>query len=453
MVLRSLLYMTLAVMAFVLSCGTESRNNSTSGHGSASQNAALSQQYPLGTGPAEQLKLPAPFATASVRNTSKVIGWPKARMPTAAPGFEVSLFAENLDNPRSTYVLPNGDILVVEATREWPDRPDRPEKSANRITLFRNTNKDGKPDVREVFLTGLNMPHGMVLVGNWFYVGNTNGVVRYPYRAGQTRIESKGEKILDLPAGGHYTRNLIADRAGRKIYIAVGSASNVDEENGWEKDQRRAGILEISPDGSGMRIFATGLRNAVGMDWEPRTNVLWTVVNERDLLGDDLVPDYLTSVRDGGFYGWPYSYFGQNEDPRKKGQRPDLVAKAIKPDYALGSHTAALGLAFYRGKTFPRRYHGGAFIGMHGSWNRSKMVGYKVAFVRFDNGKPVGPLEDFLTGFIADESKFEAYGRPVGVTELPDGSLLVADDSGGKVWRVGTQSANREAQLQRREMG
>jgi glucose/arabinose dehydrogenase len=288
-----------------------------------------------------------------------------------------------------------------------------------------------------------------VLVDNWFYVGNTNGVVRYPYRAGQTRIEAQGEKILDLPTGGHYTRNLIADRAGRKIYIAVGSASNVDEENGWEKDQRRAGILEINPDGSAMRIFATGLRNAVGMDWEPRTNVLWTVVNERDLLGDDLVPDYLTSVQDGAFYGWPYSYFGQNEDPRKKGQRPDLVARAIKPDYALGSHTAALGLAFYRGKTFPPRYHGGAFIGMHGSWNRSKMVGYKVAFVRFENGKPAGPLEDFLTGFIADESKFEAYGRPVGVTELPDGSLLVADDSGGKVWRVAVKSANREAQLQR----
>ena len=221
----------------------------------------------------------------------------------------------------------------------------------------------------------------------------------------------------------------------------MGSASNVDEENGWEKDQRRAGILEINPDGSGMRIFATGLRNPVGMDWEPQTNVLWTVVNERDLLGDDLVPDYLTSVKEGGFYGWPFSYFGQNEDPRKKGQRPDLVAKAIKPDYAVGSHVAALGLAFYRGKAFPERYQGGAFIGMHGSWNRSKMVGYKVAFVPFENGKPAGPMEDILTGFIADESKFEAYGRPVGVTELPDGSLLVADDSGGKMWRVALRAS------------
>jgi len=403
--------------------------------GAATQTDAPNRYAP-GTGPADKLQLPAPFATPSVRNNSKVIGWPKGRMPTPAPGFEVSLFAEDFDNPRTTYALPNGDVLVVESTREWPDRPDRPDKSRNRITLFRDTKKDGKPDLREVFLTGLNMPYGMLLVGNWFYVGNTNGVVRYPYRAGETKITAKGEKVLDLPGGGHFTRNLIADPAGRKIYIAIGSASNVDEENEWEKDQRRAGIVEMNPDGSGARIFANGLRNPVGMDWEPQTNQLWTVVNERDLLGDDLVPDYLTSVREGAFYGWPYSYFGQNEDPRKKGQRPDLVAKAIKPDYAVGSHVAALGLAFYRGKTFPQRYHGGAFIGMHGSWNRSKMVGYKVAFVPFENGKPAGPLEDILTGFIANEDKSEAYGRPVGVTVWTDGSLLVADDSGGKIWRV-----------------
>ena len=397
------------------------------------QNSTTRDQHAAGTGPAEQLRLPAPFVTPSVRNTSKVIGWPQGKMPTAAPGLEVSLFADNLNNPRQAYVLPNKDILVVEAVREFPDRP---AKSGNQITLFRDTNNDGRPDVREVFLTGLTMPHGMLLVGDWFYVGNTNGVVRYPYRAGQTKIDGKGEKILDLPTGGHYTRNLLADPAGNKIYVAIGSASNVDEENQWEKDPRRAGIVEINLDGSGARIFANGLRNPVGMDWEPQTKTLWTVVNERDLLGDDLVPDYLTSVKDGGFYGWPYSYFGQTEDPRKKGQRPDLVAKAIKPDYALGSHTAALGLAFYKGGALPQRYHGGAFIGMHGSWNRSKMVGYKVAFVPFKNGKPAGPLEDILTGFIADESKFEAYGRPVGVTVAPDGALLVADDSGGKVWRV-----------------
>jgi glucose/arabinose dehydrogenase len=414
----------IVTVAFILSCAA------------ANQPEVQRGQSMVGVGPADKIQLPPPFATPSARNTSKVIGWPKGKMPTPAPGFDVSLFAENFDNPRSTYILPNGDVLVVEANREWPDRPDRPEKSANRITLFRDTNKDGKPDLREVFLTGLNMPHGMVLVGNWFYVGNTDSVVRYPYRAGQTKIDGKGEKILDLPAGGHYTRNLIADPGGRKVYVAIGSASNVDEDNQWEKDQRRAGIVEINPDGSGARIFANGLRNPVGMDWDPQTKALWTVVNERDLLGDDLVPDYLTSVREGAFYGWPYCYFGQNEDPRKKGQRPDLVAKAIKPDSAVGSHVAALGLAFYRGKSFPQRYNGGAFIGMHGSWNRSKMVGYKVAFVRFENGKPVGPLEDILTGFIANEEKFEAYGRPVGVAVWTDGSLLVADDSGGKVWRV-----------------
>lgn len=392
--------------------------------------------YAPGTGPSEQLQLPAPFASPSVRNNSKVIGWPAGKAPLAAPGFQVSLFAENLDNPRQAYVLPNGDIAVVEATREWPGRADRPEKSANRIALFRDSNKDGQPDQREIFVSGLNMPHGMLALGNWFYVANTDGIVRYPYKRGQTKLDGKPAKILDLPSGGHYTRNLIADRAGKKIYVAVGSSSNVDEEGRDAKDPRRAAILEINPDGSAMRVFAGGLRNPVGMDWEPRTNTLWTVVNERDLLGDDLVPDYLTSVKDGAFYGWPYSYFGNNEDPRKKGERPDLVAKALKPDYGLGAHTAALGLAFYTGKAFPERYRGGAFIGMHGSWNRSKMVGYKVAFVPFANGKPAGPLEDVLTGFIADEARFEAYGRPVGVTVAPDGSLLVADDSGRKIWRV-----------------
>lgn len=417
---RAAFAITLSVcVAWLFSCAVSSEGPPKAG-------------YSPGTGPADQLKLPAPFATPSVRNTSKVLGWPQGRMPTPAPGFEVSLFAENLASPRQAYVLPNKDVLVVEARREWPDRP---QKSANRITLFRDTNGDGKPDVREAFLTGLNMPHGMLLLGNWFYVANTNAVMRYPFRGG-IKIDAKGEKILDLPAGGHYTRNLLADPVGKKVYVAVGSTTNVDEQRIDEKDPRRAAILEINADGSAMRVLAGGLRNPVGMDWEPRTKTLWTVVNERDLLGDDLVPDFLTSVKEGAFYGWPYSYFGQNEDPRKKGQRPDLVAKAIKPDYALGAHTAALGLVFYNGKTFPPRYHGGAFIGMHGSWNRSKMVGYKVAFVPFRNGKPAGPLEDILTGFIADESKYEAYGRPVGVTVAPDGSLLVADDAGGKVWRV-----------------
>jgi glucose/arabinose dehydrogenase len=402
--------------------------------GDAAQTNAPTQQAIVEVGPPEKLRLPAPYATPSAQNRSKGVGWPPGRTPTVLSGFTVSLFADNLDNPRWTYVLPNGDILAVESIRESPNRPE--DRSANRITLFRDTNKDGNPDLRETFLTGLNLPFGMLLLGDWFYVGNTDGLVRYPYRAGQTRLEAKGEKILDLPAGGHFTRNVIADPAGRKLYVAVGSTGNVDEDKRDANDPRRAAILEINPDGTGMRVFASGLRNPVGMDWEPKTNVLWTVVNERDGLGDALVPDYLTSVRDGAFYGWPYSYFGQNEDPRKKGERPDLVAKAIKPDYAVGSHVAALGLAFYRGKSFPSRYHGGAFIGMHGSWNRSNLVGYKVSFVRFENGKPAGALEDFLTGFIANEKTAEVYGRPVGVTMLSDGSLLVADDWGKKIWRV-----------------
>jgi glucose/arabinose dehydrogenase len=374
--------------------------------------------------------LAEPYTTPSAQKRSKGIGWTQGRLPTVPSGFTVSLFAENLDNPRWTYQLPNGDVLAVESIRESPNRPQ--EKSANRITLFRDTNKDGSPDQREIFLTALNLPFGMLLLGDWFYVGNTNGLVRYPYQSGHTRIDAKGESILPLPAGGHFTRNIIADRSNKKLYIAVGSTGNVDEDTVDAKDPRRAAILEANPNGSGMRVFAGGLRNPVGMDWEPKTNVLWTVVNERDGLGDELVPDYLTSVRDGAFYGWPYSYFGQNEDPRKKGERPDLVKKAIKPDYAVGSHVAALGLAFYRHEVFPSRYHGGAFIGMHGSWNRSNFVGYKVAFIRFDNGKPTGPIEDFLTGFIANEKTSEVYGRPVGVTMLADGSLLVADDWGGK---------------------
>jgi glucose/arabinose dehydrogenase len=280
------------------------------------------------------------------------------------------------------------------------------------------------------------MAYGMAVVKDRLYVGNTDSIVVFPYHLGESHITARPKKILDLPAGGHYTRNVIADPAGSKLYIAVGSYSNVDEDGRDAREQRRAAILQINPDGSEMRVFASGMRNPVGMDWEPRTTALWTVVNERDLLGDELVPDYLTAVREGAFYGWPYSYFGQNVDPRPKRRRPDLVAKAIKPDYALGSHVAPLGLAFYNGKSFPEHYHGGAFIGMHGSWNRSKPVGYKVAFVPFKNGKPSGTPEDFLTGFIANPATNEVYGRPVGVAVWTDGSLLVADDASGRIWRV-----------------
>jgi glucose/arabinose dehydrogenase len=379
------------------------------------------------TGPSDKLILPPPNATRAVANPPNVIPWPKGKTPTAPAGFEVSLFADELDNPRMIYVLPNGDVLVMESL---------PQRSTSRIVLLRDSAKSGTPAVRESFLRRLNLAFGMALIGNRFYVANTNAIVVYPYRSGDTQIKRRPEKILDLPAGGHYTRNLLTDPAGKKIYVAVGSSGNIDEQRVDEKDPRRAAILQINPDGSGMRVFASGLRNPVGMDWEPKTHTLWTVVNERDMLGDELVPDYLTEARDGAFYGWPYSYFGQNEDPRKKGQRPDLVAKAIKPDFALGSHVAALGLAFYQGKSFPERYHGGAFIGMHGSWNRSDLVGYKVAFVPFQNGKPSGVIEDFLTGFIANPKISQVYGRPVGVAIWTDGSLLVADDAAGKVWRV-----------------
>jgi glucose/arabinose dehydrogenase len=388
--------------------------------------AETSHRPVVESGPAESLVLPPPAATRSVALPATLVPWPKGKMPLAPAGFTVELFADDLDNPRNIYVLPNGDVLVVESLRQ-------PE---SRILLFRDTAKSGTPTVRYVFLRKLNMAFGMALIGKRFYVGNTDGVAVFPYRAGDTQLKRQAENILPLPAGGHYTRNLIADRAGKKIYVAVGSASNVDEQRVDEKDPRRAAILEIATDGRAMRVFASGMRNPVGMDWEPKTNSLWAVVNERDGLGDELVPDYLTSVKENAFYGWPYSYYGRNEDPRKKDQRPDLVAKAIKPDYALGSHVAPLGLAFYNGKSFPQRYQGGAFIGMHGSWNRSNLVGYKVAFVPFQNGKPSGPIEDFLTGFLPNPKSTEVYGRPVGVAVWTDGSLLVADDGSNKVWRI-----------------
>ncbi|MBI4463437.1 MAG: sorbosone dehydrogenase family protein [Acidobacteria bacterium] len=395
------------------------------------------EQRALESGPADSLILPEPFATPSARNFSKVIGWPQGVTPKAPAGFAVSLYAENLDNPRWLYVLPNGDVLVAESLRGG--RSDGP--SANRLTLLRDTDRDDFPELRQTFLSDLNLPFGMLLLGDWFYVANTDGLVRYRYQKGQTRIQARGEKILELPPGGHWTRNVIADLEGLKLYLSVGSGSNVDESGEDAKDPRRAAILQVNPDGKQMRVFASGLRNPVGMDWEPETKTLWTVVNERDGLGDELVPDYLTRVREGSFYGWPYSYFGQHEDPRKTGERPDLVSMAVLPDYALGSHVAPLGLTFYTGTTFPSHYHGGAFIGLHGSWNRSRFVGYKVVFIPFQNGRPSGPIQDFLTGFIADEEASEVYGRPVGVTVLPDGSLLVADDAGDKVWRISATGA------------
>lgn len=402
----------------------------------------------------QRVALPPPFETKSAKNFSKVLGWSGEKKPTAPEGFAVTKFAADFINPRWIYQAPNGDIFVAEANTESTGakkvvdevigkaKSQRLDESANRITLLRDTNKDGIPETRHVFLTGLNRPFGMLVLGNYFYVANTDGLWRYPYKTNETELKSKGEKIAELPAGGynnHWTRNIIANADGSKIYISVGSGSNVAE-HGMENEIRRANILEMNPDGTGERVYASGLRNPVGMDWAPGTQTLWTAVNERDELGDELVPDYITSVKQGGFYGWPYAYYGPNPDPRMgKELKTDLVQKTIVPDVALGSHTASLGLTFYDQKDFPQKYRNGAFIGQHGSWNRSELSGYKVVFVSFQNGKPVGKPEDFLTGFVANADKSEVYGRPVGVTVLQDGSLLVADDAANTLWRVTAQ--------------
>lgn len=376
------------------------------------------------------LTLPAPYTSESVTKRSGMKEWPEGQTPTAPEGFTVTKFAGDLDNPRNSYQAPNGDIFVVESGTQG---------SADRVLLFRDKDKDGTYETKNAYLEDLNQPYGVLVIKNAFYVANTDGLYKYPYSETALKLDSnKGEKIVELPAGGynnHWTRNLLTNEDGSKIYISVGSASN-NAEHGMDEEKRRANILEVNPDGSGERIYASGLRNPVGMDWNPANNELWTAVNERDELGDNLVPDYITSVKEGGFYGWPYSYFGQIEDPRMKGENPELVQKAIIPDVPVGSHTASLGIAFYDKDAFPAQYKNGAFVGQHGSWNRSILSGYKVLFVPFENGKPSGKPQDFLSGFIADESKAQVYGRPVAVTVLNDGSLLVNDDSGNTLWRV-----------------
>lgn len=329
-------------------------------------------------------------------------------------------------------------IEKVGGTIIGASRSNNLHHSADRITLLRDSDKDGIPEQRETFLIGLNQPFGMLVIGKWLYVGNTNGLVRYPYSAGQTKITEKPEKIVDLPAGKHnrhWARNIITNSDSTKIYIAVGSGTNVAEK-GIANELLRANILEINIDGSDLKIYASGLRNPAGMGWAPGTKTLWTVVNERDGLGDELVPDYFTSVRQGGFYGWPYTYFGQNIDMRVKETMPLFVKKSIVPDVNLGSHTASLGLAFYTARSFPEKYKGGVFIAQHGSWNRSELAGYKIIFIPFSNGKPSGKQEDFLTGFIANLKKNEVHGRPVGIIVTPDGSLLIADDISNIIWRV-----------------
>jgi glucose/arabinose dehydrogenase len=379
------------------------------------------------------------------------VGWPAGGKPTAPAGMTVTRFAEGLDHPRWLYLLPNGDVLVAES-----NSPPREEKgltawvakmlmkragagvpSANRVSLLRDADGDGVAEVKTPLLTGLNSPFGMALVGEWLYVANTDAVLRWRYTPGGPAPTGPGEKVVDLPAeapNGHWTKGLLASPDGSKLYISVGSHSNLAE-GGIEKEKNRAGILELDLATGAMRQFASGLRNPVGMDWEPTGGALWTAVNERDMLGHDLVPDYMTSVKDGGFYGWPYSYFGQNVDDRMQPQNPALVAKAIVPDYALGAHTASLGLAFYpAGGSLGEAYAGGAFIGQHGSWNRKPVSGYKVVFVPFAAGKPNGKAQDFLTGFL--DARGQALGRPVGVIPDSKGALLVADDVGNIIWRV-----------------
>ena len=388
-----------------------------------------------------------------VINVVTAKGWPADATPVAGEGLTVRAFASGLDHPRWLYVLPNGDVLVAETNA--PKRPDDNKgikgfffkvflakgggaaPSMNRIVLLRDTNGDGVADTRSIFLSGLYAPFGMTLVGDELYIANSDGIVRFPYVTGVTNIVGPGVKVVDLPAGRinhHWTKNVIASPDGSKLYASVGSNSNVME-NGYLHEQNRAAIWEIDRATGKHRVFATGLRNPVGLAWEPESHALWVAVNERDELGNDLVPDYMTSLTAGAFYGWPYCYYGPHVDDRVSPQRPDLVAKAIAPDYALGPHTASLGLAFTDGaNTLPANFRYGAFVGQHGSWNRKPHSGYKVIFVPFDGGKPSGKPLDVLTGFLTPDG--HAYGRPVGVVIDKRGGLLVADDVGNKVWRV-----------------
>jgi glucose/arabinose dehydrogenase len=396
--------------------------------------------------------LPAPQSSLiPTVNARTAVGWPDGGKPVVAAGLKVEAFADGLDHPRWLYRLPNGDILVAET-----NAPPKPEDgkgikglamklvmanagaavpSADRITLLRDADGDGVAETRTVFLSGLRSPFGMALVGDQLYVANTDAIVRFPYRSGETAITATPVTVTDLPAGPlnhHWTKNIIASPDGTALYATVGSNSNVGE-NGLEKEEGRAAIWKVDLASGTKRLFATGLRNPNGLAFEPVTGALWTTVNERDEIGNDLVPDYMTSVRDGGFYGWPFSYFGQNVDSRVKPGDPAKVAAALVPDYALGAHTASLGLTFYEQDLMPR-YRGGAFVGQHGSWNRKPVSGYKVVFVPFAGGKPSGPPQDILTGFLDDRD--HAQGRPVGVITDSTGALLVADDVGNVIWRV-----------------
>jgi len=400
-------------------------------------------------GPQPELKAPNKTLIPTV-NIAKATGWPAGVMPTAAAGLAVNAFATALDHPRWVYVLPNGDVLVAESNapakpdaggiRNWIQskvmaRAGAGVPSANRITLLRDADGDGVAELKTVFLKNLHSPFGMALVGDMLYVANADAIVRFNYKEGATEITEAAQPVAPLPAGlnHHWTKNIIASQDGKKLYATVGSNSNVAE-NGMEAEKNRAAILEVDLASGATRVFASGLRNPNGMAWNPQTGALWTVVNERDEIGSDLVPDYLTSVKEGGFYGWPYSYYGKNIDARVKPQRPDLVDKAIVPDYALGAHVAALGLTFYEGTLLPAQYRNGAIIGNHGSWNRKPRSGYNVVFIPFRDGMPNGKPVDILSDFVNKDG--EAQGRPVGVAVDKKGAVLVADDVGNVIWRV-----------------
>lgn len=384
---------------------------------------------------------------------ARVVGWKKGETPTVAAGLKIEALATGLEHPRSLYVLPNGDVLVAESKAPGTEPIKRPKDlvmhwieswatsggetgESNRITLLHDANGDGIPRSKSVFLDHLHSPFGMALVGNDLYIANTDAIVRYPYKEGDTKITEPGAMLTELPGGPidhHWTKSLVASPDGSLLYVGVGSNSNITE-NGLEAERGRAAIWQVDRATGRHRIFASGLRNPNGLTFEPQSGALWAVVNERDELGPDLVPDYMTSVKDGAFYGWPYSYYGQHVDPRVKPQRPDLVAKAIPPDYALSSHVAPLGLVFDTANGLPQSYHGGAFVGEHGSWNRDPLNGYKVIFVPFSNGKPSGMAQDVVTGFLNGEN--QARGRPVGLAMDKTGALLIADDVGNTVWRV-----------------
>ncbi len=410
-----------------------------------------------GTGPDPVLPEPSTSLLPTV-NVADAEGWPDGRTPAPAVGLAVAAFAGGLDHPRWLYVLPNGDVLVAESgappkagsggikgffKRLFMKMAGSAVPSADRITLLRDADGDGAADVQTSFLTGLASPFGMALVGDDLYVANSGSLVRFPYRVGETQITAAPDTVTALPAGDynqHWTRSLLASPDGSTLYVGVGSASNVAE-HGIEEEENRAAIWEVDVATGAARIYASGLRNPVGLAWEPESGALWTAVNERDELGSDLVPDYLTSVQEGGFYGWPYSYYGDVVDTRVEPRRPDLVARALVPDYALGPHTASLGLAWSGGTSLPAAFAEGMFVGQHGSWNRRPKSGYKVVFVPFADGRPSGPPRDVLTGFL-DADEEDAFGRPVGVVLDAEGALLVADDVGNVVWRVTSADAS-----------